>query len=398
MQRTAYRRAYGTFVQPSSLRFVRPPPPPKPSPSSPSFFAGNYNFQDKIISLETIRKNSERTLRAANILPVPPSLSLLIPQARPAWKKLDDFKNVMDSRVKMGQYRKVLKLLGELQQLRAVAQVSGKREVDQELAAVLKPFQKEDLATSLFGEGELNGFSLQDASVKKKNKIDEVGRSYALGKRKESSARVWIIPTNTQSTSAPPAEGSTASTSLMNPQTISELPTTSILINNLPLATYFPLPADREKITRPFKLTGTLGGFNVFAITRGGGSSGQAGAVAHGISKALLSQLPDLRKILSKGMSDFHALRSPAHLCFPSAQLLKRDPRMVERKKTGLAKARKRVRVTISNLLAIVLLSYLSVRMGQTLGLFLFMAIVSTEIHIFCIHTPDQESLLICRK
>ncbi|KIO32212.1 hypothetical protein M407DRAFT_66924, partial [Tulasnella calospora MUT 4182] len=99
--------------------------------------------------------------------------------------------------------------------------------------------------------------------------------------------------------------------------------TSQILINNLPLAEYFPTVTDREKVTRPLKLAGVLGAYNVFALVRGGGTSGQAGALAHGIAKALIPHVPDTAKILSK------------------AGLTKRDPRMVERKKTGLAKARK---------------------------------------------------------
>jgi len=95
-------------------------------------------------------------------------------------------------------------------------------------------------------------------------------------------------------------------------------------VNNLPLAEYFSLPADRERITRPLKVVGVLGAYNVFAIVRGGGTTGQSGALAHGIAKALAAHQPELEPLLKK------------------TKLLRRDPRMVERKKTGLAKARKR--------------------------------------------------------
>jgi len=107
-------------------------------------------------------------------------------------------------------------------------------------------------------------------------------------------------------------------------QTPVPVTTTEILVNGMPLSKYFPLPADRERVVRPFKLTGLLGAYNVFAIVRGGGTTGQSGAVAHGIAKGLAAHVPDVELVLRR------------------SKLSRRDPRMVERKKTGLAKARKR--------------------------------------------------------
>ncbi|KAJ3553641.1 hypothetical protein NM688_g3504 [Phlebia brevispora] len=101
------------------------------------------------------------------------------------------------------------------------------------------------------------------------------------------------------------------------------VPTSTVLINNTPLNEYFTNIADRERVIRPFKVAGLLGAFNVFAIARGGGTTGQAGAVSLGVAKGLAAHVPDVEFILRK------------------AKLMRRDPRMVERKKTGLAKARK---------------------------------------------------------
>jgi len=137
---------------------------------------------------------------------------------------------------------------------------------------------------------------------------------YTLGKRKTSSARVWMISSS---------HAHTLSSSPNSPTPTSTPPTTEILINNVPLNRYFTVPTDRERILRPFTLAGLLGAYNVFALTRGGGISGQSGAVAHGIAKGLAAHVPDVELILRR------------------AKLLRRDPRMVERKKTGLAKARK---------------------------------------------------------
>ena len=104
---------------------------------------------------------------------------------------------------------------------------------------------------------------------------------------------------------------------------------------------------DRETVIRPLKVTGLIGAFNVFAIARGGGTTGQAGSVSLGIAKALAAHVPDVELILRKGPSAFvfvptHCAMRPDTVSF-TAKLLRRDPRMVERKKTNLVKARKAV-------------------------------------------------------
>lgn len=109
-----------------------------------------------------------------------------------------------------------------------------------------------------------------------------------------------------------------------------------------------PGPAERERVVRPFKIAGLLGAFNVFALIRGGGTTGQSGALSLGIAKALAAHVPDVEPLLRKGKP----MCSPCHCAtdlltmyfLNKAKLLRRDPRMVERKKTGLAKARKAVR------------------------------------------------------
>lgn len=99
-------------------------------------------------------------------------------------------------------------------------------------------------------------------------------------------------------------------------------------------------------MVRPLKVAGVLGGFNIFALVRGGGTSGQSGAVALGIAKALAAHEPGVEGILRKGDSILTFLKSELDLYGHTAKLMRRDPRMVERKKTGPAKARKRVRST----------------------------------------------------
>ncbi|CAM2861942.1 MULTISPECIES: 30S ribosomal protein S9 [Dellaglioa] len=99
--------------------------------------------------------------------------------------------------------------------------------------------------------------------------------------------------------------------------------TGKITINNKAIEDYIPFANLREVVLQPFNATETLGSYDVLVNANGGGFSGQAGAVRHGISRALLTVDPDFRAALK------------------SAGLLTRDPRMKERKKPGLKKARK---------------------------------------------------------
>ncbi len=125
-------------------------------------------------------------------------------------------------------------------------------------------------------------------------KRDNLGRSYATGRRKESTARVWIKP----------GKG-------------------DITVNGKKVVQYFARPVLRMLLTQPFLVADRYNQFDVFCTVSGGGLSGQAGAVRHGISRALTYYEPDLRSILKV------------------AGFLTRDPRAVERKKYGKAKARR---------------------------------------------------------
>jgi small subunit ribosomal protein S9 len=125
-------------------------------------------------------------------------------------------------------------------------------------------------------------------------KIDEQGRAYATGKRKNAVARVWIRPGNGK-----------------------------IEVNGRDSPVYFARPVLRMLISQPFVVANRLGQFDVWCTVKGGGLSGQAGAVRHGISKALTSYEPGLRPVLKQG------------------GFLTRDSRVVERKKYGKAKARR---------------------------------------------------------
>ena len=124
--------------------------------------------------------------------------------------------------------------------------------------------------------------------------LDKQGRAYATGKRKDAVARVWI-----------------------------KMGAGKILVNERAVEVYFARPVLRMLIQQPLVAANRQGQFDIVCTVSGGGLSGQAGAVRHGISKALLNHEPDLRSALKRG------------------GFLTRDPRVVERKKYGRAKARR---------------------------------------------------------
>lgn len=128
----------------------------------------------------------------------------------------------------------------------------------------------------------------------RKSVKDKQGRSYATGKRKDAVARVWIMP----------GKG-------------------NITINSKSIDEYFARPVLKMLINQPFEITNRENEFDVVCTVKGGGLSGQAGAIKHGISKALNEYEPELRTVLKQ------------------AGFLTRDDRVVERKKYGKAKARR---------------------------------------------------------
>ena len=123
---------------------------------------------------------------------------------------------------------------------------------------------------------------------------DKLGRSYATGKRKDAVARVWVKPGSGK-----------------------------VVVNGKDIDAYFARPVLQMILKQPFQIANVEGQFDVYATVAGGGLSGQAGAVKHGISKALQLYEPALRGALK------------------AAGFLTRDSRVVERKKYGKAKARR---------------------------------------------------------
>jgi len=125
--------------------------------------------------------------------------------------------------------------------------------------------------------------------------MDKENVYYATGKRKSAIARTWIMPGNGE-----------------------------ITVNDRPMDDYFKVEVVKTVVKQPLILTNTLGSFDVKARVTGGGSSGQAGAIRHGITKALILANPELRKALKR------------------AGYVRRDARVKERKKYGQKGARAR--------------------------------------------------------
>ena len=132
------------------------------------------------------------------------------------------------------------------------------------------------------------------SEIIKEVKLDNKQRVYATGKRKNSIARVWL------------KRGSG-----------------SISVNGKTLDNYFARPVLQMIVNQPLNIIDSLGGYEIMATVKGGGLSGQAGAIRHGISKALSLYDSSLRPALKK------------------VGFITRDSRVVERKKSGLAKARR---------------------------------------------------------
>ena len=154
----------------------------------------------------------------------------------------------------------------------------------EETGATIADILQEDVASSLPEEGA----KVYEAE------IDSFGRSYATGRRKDAVARVWVKPGNG-----------------------------IVTVNDKALEIYFARPSLRMIVCQPLDAANRRDSMDVWCTVKGGGLSGQAGAIRHGVSRALTNQDPELRAALKK------------------KGFLTRDPRTVERKKYGKPKARR---------------------------------------------------------
>lgn len=393
---SAPRSGPSFYPQPASASSPKPPP---------LWFTARPSLNATLASLGVSLTASRAHLFRAGLLPsVAPSavagregeFAALLPHPRARrWKQPKAMATYLrnGTELKMAEYKRLTSLLGSLEGLLPYAELADQLDghagakragrvpslaVDpveatkagveaekgdtsslrSQLEYLLSQFQH---AGSLSASGET--IVRVAGAARPLGTTDHLGRIQATGRRKEASARVWVlpVPSTTPSSGAAPVPG-------------------QVLVNALPLPGYFGLPAHRERAVLPLSLTASLGAFNVFAIVKGGGHAAQADAVAVGLARGLVEYEKakvaggeweegetGWREALKKGKHDtlrnegsLWLLFSPelgshlwvgriAGLTFvaplvPSfaAELLERDPRVVERKKTGQLKARKK--------------------------------------------------------
>jgi small subunit ribosomal protein S9 len=182
------------------------------------------------------------------------------------------------------------------QSLSDLANLTGAPAAEPDSAAPA-PEAGEEAAAAAPVEPDEHGVSTQGPQIQavlREQQLDKQGRAYATGRRKDAVARVWLKPGTGQ-----------------------------ITVNGRDQAIYFARPTLRLVINQPFDVSERRGQYDVICTVIGGGLSGQAGAVKHGIAQALSRYEPSLRTTVKQ------------------AGFLTRDPRVVERKKYGRAKARR---------------------------------------------------------
>ncbi|KAF9953831.1 37S ribosomal protein S9, mitochondrial [Modicella reniformis] len=229
-------------------------------PASPSYFTTNPVYNELIVNLDYTYRQHR------------PFSKVLKQTQRPNWLGKDALTAAVGVKMlKTSQYRLVV---SKLNQLATLTPRPASVEV------LFSRFSKTDEQT------------VQKAKPKT---VDHLGRAQAIGRRKEASASVYVV------------EGDGA-----------------ILINGQDASQYFNKSQDRNLLLKPFEVTDLLGKYNVWALVKGGGTTGQAEAISLAIAKALLTHSPELKPVLRK------------------ADCITRDMRVVERKKPGQYKARKK--------------------------------------------------------
>ncbi|KAE9411275.1 ribosomal protein S5 domain 2-like protein [Gymnopus androsaceus JB14] len=265
---------------------------PKSHPESSSFYTARPSYYDNILELQNAISRTRGSLQRLHLLPLPEFARKSLKPMPTVWKTPEEMTADFETNMTISRYRRVTTLLNELNEYYRIATTAGYPDIAERIGSIV----------TMFESGKKEAYLAR--GVRKRIHLDQHGRSYTFGKRKTSTARVWMIPVKEVATKAFGLDN-TPSRPPVN------VTASTILINNLSIAEYFPQPLDRERIVRKY---------NVFIIVRGGGTTGQSGAIAHGIAKGVFAHDPETGTVLKRGP---------------------RDPRMVERKKTGLAKARK---------------------------------------------------------
>ncbi|CAN8095805.1 unnamed protein product [Discula destructiva] len=234
----------------------------RPMPTSPSYFSRQPEFNDSYLLLQKL-------MRKYAYLPTAPSDQL----PRVAFRSLKDYRLAVGERIKASDYARCMTLIKRLHKIHPD----------------LKPAVVQDAIAAFLRDINPHNQKVKDIPV------DRFGRTLGVGKRKTSTARAWVV------------EGMG-----------------EVLVNGKSLADAFGRVHDRESAVWALKATARTDKYNVWALVEGGGTTGQAEALAMAVGKALMAHEPALKPALRR------------------AGVMTRDPRGVERKKTGHLKARKK--------------------------------------------------------
>ncbi len=230
-------------------------------PQSPSYFTGNAVYNDNLLKLEALVRRYQK-------LPEYP----LGQYPKTYWRSIEQYKEIDDtSKLRPTDHKRLIQLLNKLNRI-------DREYMPGEVQEVITHFTRERLGAD---------------PIKRVLVPDEFGRSFGVGRRKESVSRVWAVPG-----------------------------TGEIYINGKSLPTVFPRLHDRESVLLPLIVTERSANYNIWAYVDGGGTTGQAGAIQLGLARAMLVHEPDLKPVLRK------------------AGCVTADKRRVERKKTGQPGAR----------------------------------------------------------
>jgi len=236
------------------------------------------------------------------LLPLPSFARASLPPRQPLWQPRKEMSKSFTQPLSSLHYRRILTVLNVLEEHHRIALTSGHDLLAESLERIIELFQSGNKAAML----------ARSRAVRVK--FDKYGRSYTVGTRKTSTARVWMIPAQQPEVAEPlPKESITGaySTEPVVSDPFERLSTeqrtpvvgTQILINNRPIHEFFLSTVDRERVVRPLKLAGVLGKFNIFVLVHGGGVTGHADATAVGIAKGIVGHRPKLEFILRKGGS-----------------------------------------------------------------------------------------------
>ena len=215
-------------------------------PNSPSYFTAQPNFTDDLLAMQAM------AAKYASLPRIKPSEA-----PRVAWVPLHEYRDIVNEKIQASQYEKILKIVASLNLIHPSLMPWNVKQVVNQYKRDINPFQ----------------------NVAKPGVVDNSGRACGHGRRKTSTAKAWLI------------EG-----------------TGEVLINGKSLSEAFGRIHDRESVIWGLKATDRIDKYNVWGISSGGGTTGQAEALTLAVAKALMVHEPDLKPALRRGTSTFSLL------------------------------------------------------------------------------------------